>query len=338
MVREGCIESIPIWYDEFKPSDMSRRQVDIFLDKTRKATRGGLSQRGHADQSSDGHRLNAPLVISGEERIHGSAEERCSIFTSFKKASAEAGTETARAFAELTGGSAKVNSQTDHYEGYDLLQHATAWYQYATGLNEPVLHSEWKESGRQVDRILLDADIDPAELEDLVLQGLQTIYFGCTLYRGLLGSLHGPWPIENEEIESAILYVIRDSIGGLNRTDHIDTLIDVAARAANEGYLEAGRHYKIVNGDELRLNLGRALDPIRRYATEYDLPEDLLASKSDYDRRIADVVDGHPYITCCSQNTPPINRAIGIDLTAAEETIADFDGDTFDDYTYTESF
>lgn len=334
----GCTESIPIWYDEFKPSDMSPRQIDMFLDKARKATRGGLSQRGHADQSSDGHRLNAPLVISGEERMHGSAEERRSIFTTFKKASAETGSETARAFAELTGGSAKVNGQTDYYEGYDLSQHATAWYQYATSLNETALHSAWKESGRQVDRILLDADIDPAALEDLVLQGLQTIHFGCHLYRCLLGSLHGPYPITDEEIESAILYVVRDSIGGLNRATHIDTLVDVAARAANEGYLEAGKHYKIVNGDELRLNLGLSLDPIRRYATEYDLPEDLLASRSDYDRRIADVVDDHPYITCRSQNTPPINRAIGIDLTAAKETIADFDGDTFDDYTYTESF
>lgn len=324
----GCTNSIPMWYDEYKPSDIPNYKIDRFLKKARDATRGGVSQRGNADKTSDQYRLQAPIVVSGEERIQGPAEERRSIFTCFQASTTDPGTETTQAFAKLTGGSAKVDGSIEYYEGPDLSQHALAWADYVLLRDEAELEEEWKEAGEEVNAILRENDI--GGMGDLVEQGLQTIYFGCLQYRDFADGLGAAEPFTIADVEDAILYVADGCIGGTNRTDHLATLFKVACRAASEDYLEIDQHYTWVNdGEELRISLNSSLDPIRRYARDHDIPEDLLGSKSDYMRLIDDRLDESPYLTHKNQYSPPISRAVGINIDAAEAEIDGFEGEMF---------
>lgn len=161
-----------------------------------------------------------------------------------------------------------------------------------------------------------------------VEQGLQTIYFGCLQHRDFAHGLGAAEPFTIADVEDAIPYVADGCIGGTNRTDHLATLFRVACRAAGENYLEIDQHYTFVNdGEKLRLNLNSSLDPIRRYARDHDIPEDLLSSKSDCMRLIDDRIDD--YITKKNQYSPPVSRATGIHIDTAEAEIDGFEGNIF---------
>lgn len=325
--------SIPMWFDEYKPSDMSDYKVDTFWNEIRKTTRGGVSSRGNADGSTTEYHLSAPAVVSGEERVHGSAEERRGIYTTFKKSPTDPGSESARAFADLVGGSAKTNGSREYFDGHALSDHALAYHQWALGLDESEVQDAWRNAAKRVSELLAENDIDG--LEELVEQGLQTVKFGATLYRGFADTMGvGDDILTNDEIDDAILYVATNAIGGENRKSHLDVLFEVAGRAARHGYLEEGTHYKFVRegqaDEELRLNLATGFDKIVRYAREHDVAEDLLNSKDDYRERIGDAIeDDDGYVGKQSQKTPPIGRAVGVYVRLATEAIDGFDKGLF---------
>lgn len=332
MTTLASTNSIPMWFDEYKPSDMSEYKVDTFWNEVRKTTRGGVSSRGNADGSTDEFQLDAPVVVSGEERVHGSAEERRGIYTTFKKSPTDAGSESARAFAELVGGSAKTNGEREYFDGYELADHARAYYQYALGLDNEEVRDAWRAAAKHVSQLLADHDIEG--LEGLVEQGLQTIKFGATVYRGFADSVGSDGVLTDDEIDDAILYIATNAIGGANRKSHLDVLFEVAARAARHGYLEEGTHYKFVRegqaDEELRLNLTTGFDKIARYAREHDVAEDLLNSKDDYHERIGDAkgADGG-YIGSHSIPTSPIGRAVGVYVQHATDAIEGFEKGMF---------
>lgn len=325
--------SIPMWFDEYKPSDMSDWAVDTFWNEIRKTTRGGVSARGNPDGSTTEYHLNAPAVVSGEERVHGSAEERRGIYTTFKKTPTDPESESASAFADLVGGSAKNDGEREYHDGHDLSQHALAYYQWALSQDDAEVREQWRESARHVSELLEEHDIEA--MEDLVEQGLQTIKFGAALYRAFTAAMGGDAEaITTDEIDGAILYVATNAIGGANRKSHLDVLFEVAARAARHDYLEAGTHYKFVRegeaDEEFRLNLTAGFDKIVQYGRDHDVAEDLLNSKDDYRERIGDALDADGgYIAKRSIPTSPIGRAVGIYVRQATESIDGFDKSMF---------
>lgn len=328
--------AIPMWFDEYKPSDMRDWAVDTFWNEIRKTTRGGVSARGNPDGSTTEYHLTAPAVVSGEERVHGSAEERRGIYTTFKKAPTESGSEHARAFANLVGGSSKTNGDREYFEGYDLSGHALAYYQWALARDDDEVREIWRESAKHVSQLLADHDIDG--LEELVEQGLQTIKFGATLYRAFTDEMGGDADIITpEQIDDAIMYVATNAIGGANRKSHLDVLLEVAARAASHGYLEEGEHYAFIRegqaDEELRLNLATGFDMITRYANDHSVAEDLLNSKDDYYERIKDSLDeSGGYVSRYSIPTEGIGRCVGIYVQDAIESIDGFEKGMFGDY------
>lgn len=48
----GASNAVPMWFDEYKPSDMADYEGDRFWNELRKTTRGGVSQRGNADKTT----------------------------------------------------------------------------------------------------------------------------------------------------------------------------------------------------------------------------------------------------------------------------------------------
>lgn len=324
--------AVPMWFDEYKPSDMRSYEVDQFWNEIRKTTRGGVSSRGNADGSTDEYHLDAPVVVSGEERVHGSAEERRGIFTTFRKGATEPGSESAHAYAKLTGGSAKTNGEIEYFEGLDLSQHALAYYRFLLNCPEDGLNAMWRDAARHVSELLAGHGIEG--LEDLVEQGLQTIKFGLELYRWFGACHDADLPVTAGEIDDAVLYVATNVVGGVNRKTHLDVFLEVMGRAARHDYLEEGRHYKFVNEDdpeeELRFNLTTTFDKVARYAREHDVAEDLLNSADDYRERVSDS-EGSDYVVETSIPTQGLNRCVGIHRADATESINGFQKGMFTD-------
>lgn len=322
--------SIPMWFDEYKPSDMRNDKVNEFHNKLRKTTRGGVGQRSNADLSNEGYPLHAPVIVSGEERIQGSAEERRGIFTSFRKSTTDPDTETARAFAKLSGTAAEDeedSTRSTYYEGYDYDDHTLAWVRWVTDQDVDELEAMWRAADEYVRDLLSELGI--AVPGDLALQGLQTIRYGCMLYRQFYNDIGGEGDvITDEEIDDAINFVVAGSVGGTNQRDHLDVLLDVASRAARAGYLKEDDSYTFVHkgkpNEELRINLATAFDLVKRYAHDHEISEDLLNNKHDYDSRLKDDGENIEWLTARSQNSDPIGRAIGIDTDLAEDIVDGF--------------
>lgn len=329
----GSSNAVPMWFDEYKPSDMAQHRIDTFHNELRKTTRGGTSQRGRPDGSTYAFHLHAPTVISGEERVQGPAEERRGIFSTFRSATTAEGSPNAVAFAQLAGGSAKIDGEVRHFDGLDLTDHALAYYRWVLDQNTDDLRTLWRETVTHVNELLKRENV--GTLANLVEQGLRTIKFGCTLYRAFADAMGVDMStidaagVSSDEIDNAIIYVATRSTGGRNRQSHLDTLLAIAGRAAHAGYIEDGEHYTLTyeeqEREELRINLTRAYDPIAKYVREYDVSEDVLGSAGDYRERVKDG-EGHvPYIREVSQPTNPIGRCIGIHTGTAEDVISDFE-------------
>lgn len=305
--------SVPVWFDEWKPSDMREYDVDQFLSLLRKTTRGGIEQRGNRDKTTDEYPLHAPVVVSGEERIHGSAEGRRAVFVTFKGGTTNPGTDAARAFKKVVGGSfTHGDGMSEYTEGCDLSEFALAWYQFILGLSEKRTTELWREQRKRVETILhKQGHQQPG---DLVRQGLQTIAFGCELYRTFAES-YDAQTFDAPAIDDAIAHVADHSLGGMNRKSHWDTFLEVATRVTANGDLEEGEHYTVVNDGEptaeLRLHLGTTVDIVKRYAHKHEVAEDLLGSVDDYRERAKQMAEGDAsYITHHHQGTHLNNRQV----------------------------
>lgn len=332
MTTFASAQSVPMWFDEYKPSDMSNHKVTTFSEKVRMAAKGQLDQRSNVDLSDETYSLRAPAIVSGEERIQGSAEERRGVFTSFRKATTKPGTSTAIANAKLTGTSTEDPNDPEkslYFDGYDFKEHALAWIMWVCDQEPADLKTLWKDSDEYVRELL--GGIGISGLGDLELQGLQTIRYGCELYCRFYTACGGDDPeavISDAEINDAINFVISGAAGGENRKSHIDVLLEVASRAAADGYLEEDTQYTFVrkgkSNEELRLNLGNTFDKVKKYAKDHDVSDDLLNNKSDYDERLRNEGETINWFTCRKQQTPPVGSALGIDPDIAESEIDGF--------------
>lgn len=287
------------------------------------------------DLSDTPFHLAAPVVVSGEERIQGTAEERRGIFTSFKKSTTEPGTPTAQANAKLLGSSddeLDEHGTATYYEGYDFTEHALAWVQWITAQDPDRLRSYWHAADEYTKRRL--SELGETGLRDLPQQGVQTIRFGCQLarlfYEDMAGEdADGSDLIADEDIDDAVEFVVTGTAGGGNsQRDHLDVLLDVASRAARVGAIGEDDCYTFVrkgsDTEELRINLRTTFDAVKKYAREHEVSEDLLNNKSDYDSRLRDDEDNIEWLTCRSQESPPVGCAIGVDPEIAAQEIDGF--------------
>ena len=326
---------LPVAFDEYKPADMSERRKDKLHRYLRTSTKGGIESKGNADRTTDNYQLNAPVCLSGEQPIQGPAEERRSIMTTFTRDGVVGDTPQSRAFARLTGGKAG----DEYHEGLPLEDHALAFYIWLLDrIEDGSLREMWRDALDRVNELLDRRDLDGDSLDDMTIQGFQTIWFGCQLYQLFareVGVDPNTTPVTADAIENAIEYVAGEG-GGADHVSHLDRFVGLLGRASTANYVELGQHYTVVdsttNGtEELRIRLSTAFDQVRRYARDHDVRgEDLLDSVGDYRARIRDNAENPAgYVATTSQNTHLNDhtqaRCVGIDVDRAEEAIDEFD-------------
>lgn len=334
----SATNSIPLWFDEYKPSDIRDYKVDRFHDLYRKATRGAFAERGNADKTTTSYKIQAPVVVSGEQAIQGPAERRRSIMTQFRTETTDAGTETAQQFKSLIG-QARMDGDDVQIgsDAPDPADHALAYYQFVCDSDQEHLRELWynalERAHRRLDRMgVVDA------LDDLEIQGIQTVIFGYDIMKEFAGSIGAdPDAIpDRDALDDAIAYVI-DRIGpDGSRKSHADQFVELFARAAAAGdYIERGTHYELTKegqpAEEIRINLPRTFDAISKYARDHDIESaDLLNDHGDYRDRFRELAQkGGTYAMRTQQYTPGVSNCTGLKTAAVAEAL-EFDRDVLD--------
>jgi hypothetical protein len=330
--------SLPVVFDEYKPADMSDYTVKRLHSYLRTSTKGGVESKGNADRTTDNYHLNAPVCLSGEQPIQGPAEERRAIMTTFTREGVIGDTPASRAFSRLNGGKADGT----YHEGRDLEQHALAFYQWLLGESRDDLRELWRFAKEDVLDTLDGRGFSAETFDSLVIQGFQTIKFGCLLYRAFARE-YGVDPemtgVTTGAVDDAIEYVASEG-GGAEHVSHLDRFVELLGRAAAADYLEDGEHYTFVddgvNGSsELRVKLPTAFDQVRRYARDHDVRgEDLLDNLNDYRARLRDNAEtDRGYVTATSVTTrlsdSTLTRCVAFDTDAATAEIEEFEVSMF---------
>ncbi|WP_408959415.1 hypothetical protein [Natrinema sp. 74] len=319
---------VPIWLDEYKTSEMPDWQQSNLHELLRKVATGGVEQRGRADQSTVEYHLKAPVCVSGETSLRGSAEQRRAISTTFTNAPTESGAPEYQRFKELAGDAVtdEDGNVTFPDANYGLEQHAVKYYQYVAGMSDDEFEDAWFSAREYVSAKLAEWD---TELDDLEVQGLQTVAFGFRVMRSFaeeVGADLSNLPSE-DDLDDALRYVA--DVEGDGRETHIDQFTQLVQRAAVADYLEKGTHYTVVRagkaGEELRVNVNQSFDAVSKYIRDHDLNEDLLGSAKDYTDRFGEAEEQDTYVACTSQPTTGVGRAVGILTDRAEDAIAAFD-------------
>lgn len=327
---------VPVWFDEYRPEKSADYAIDRFHGYYKKSATGGIVPKGNHSMGTDDWHLRSPVVVSGESEIRSNAERRRTVNVTVTDTPTE-DAEMQRAFKFLVGNVTKDDDGAlqfpDRDDLYDLQKHAVAYYSWVADMDEDEFRDAWFDARKRVAEFL-DAYED-LDLGDTEIQALQTVTFGhqqMIVFANAMGADLSVLPGE-DALEDALAHVA--DVDGDGRQPHEHEFFSLAARAASAGYLEADTDYRVVHegepNEELRVNVTRAFDKISKFARDHDLNVDLLQSAQDYKSRFGQMETNDTYVQTTSQNTPPISRCTGIDMSRAVDDVAGFSRGSFVD-------
>lgn len=320
--------NIPVWYDEYIPTrygSYKMNKVKQYFKKTAKAEKASKSSEEHSNRQQ---RLQAPLIITGEQYLTGNADTRRAIQTQFTYA----GRNEDR-WDRLVGGYIREDGETEYIDGVDFSHHAKAFWKFVLSFDSEEVQSMWRDAkARAFD---LREEFGYEDIQDLELNSLVAVLFGIDLYRELgeqVGADSDELPSDSDE-EQTFRY-LASQMGQSNRKSDLDQFIGYVAEAIQMGYIKEFDEYtegadegmyKVVNkGDpdeHLRFKKKQAHSKVSKYLKEHGIDIDLLDIQSYIDR----MEDNDEYVHSTSQNTPPHGRCVSINTHSAEEHINEFE-------------
>lgn len=278
---------LPIWLDEYKPTDLSERKLNWLHRRLREVTREKSVSKGQQDLGEITFKMRAPVVFSGEQTVTEAAVRRRTILTHLTD-QATTGRQQ-EAFSELVGASYTDQDGTERYPtGYDLYEHALAFYEWLLTQDPGDLEAAWR-TARERTRDLLE-ELNAGDLDGSELQGLQTVVFGVDVYRGFaehFGLTDDQLPGE-ADVKAALAHIVSNIGPEGRRKEHIDEFVELLAQAASAGYLEEGIHHRVYNpemADEeaLAFHMPTAFSEVKKYARDYNVEDEhSLLGKNDY--------------------------------------------------------
>lgn len=330
---------LPIWLDEYKPSDILSGKLQRLHRRLREVTREKALSKGTPSLGEITMRLRAPVVFSGEQAVTEPAVKRRTIITNLS----ESGTEGKhqRAFGELVGTSYEGEDGEERYPGgYDLDEHAIAYYQFILQLDETTIRTHWKESREHAREVLrsLNVSLDGSEF-----QGIQTVIFGYRIFEDFadhVGADLSELPTETH-VETAIEHVVSNIGPGGRRREHIDEFTELLSQAASADYLEHGAHYRLMESqkwemDVLALHMPTAYSQVRKYVRDFNLDDTTsILGKGDYLDNFRDKAEeGGSYALAVNHRVRGLEngaKALILDPETAAETLdGDFAPSVFD--------
>ncbi|WP_049923911.1 hypothetical protein [Halopiger djelfimassiliensis] len=312
--------AVPVWLDEYKPSQIADHKVDRLHEQLRHATKGKTVTKGTANLESVKYRIGAPIILSGEQEVQESAVRRRSVLVNFTTGS------TADEYRDA------YNRLRDH----ELSQYAIAYYQWLTGQITPSkIREAWAKADDFIDEAIT-ADIGESERN-----GLRTVCVGMKLYQSFAADMG----VDSDELPTA-----EDLIAGLehvverigpdgHRREHVDDYVELVTAAAQDDYLSEGEHYRVVNsrkwGTEcLALHMPSAYPSVRRYIQDFNLDETVL-SKRDYLDNFRDKMgENEGYVLDVNRKTNGLengSKAVYLDIRSADDLLQGFQAAAFID-------
>lgn len=284
---------LPIWLDEYKPSDIPGGKLDWLHRRLREVFRNKALPKGRSDLGEVTFTMQAPVVFSGEQTVQAAAVRRRTIMTNLSSEGTQGPFE--RAYCELVGATYTDDEGREHYpEGMDLSQHALAYYQYVLSLDPENVKSLWNECREETSDYLSDMQI--GSLDESEFQGLRTIVFGFRLFEQFAqeyGVKTDQLPSESELLDA--LRHVAENIGpDGRRRKHHDEFTELLSQAASSGYLEEGVHHRVLSSQKfdaevLAFHMPTAFGGVKKYLREFNLEDDYtILGKSDYVDSYAD--------------------------------------------------
>lgn len=323
MSQMASSASVPVIYDEYKPSNWDEYTTQRFSNMLRSTVTGESHTRGSpGSQANDVHHLVSPVAVAGEESVVGNAENRRMLRRRFTTTATTG--DYADAYYRIVG---------DYgYDGVDIQQHADLVHYLA--LRDCLRGNPlWTEASEFVQDWLDDSEYNRDELSDTEIVNLQAIWTGKLLYEEMVdyveskynenrlgedvevpsvSSFMGDGESDTTEVLSAdpemdidtpddddwlnALDDVASSMGTSQRTSHLDQFFELLSRAAGRGYIGHGQGYRVMDDNEVRVKFSELYDTLRKFSQDYDVSDiDLLQSYKEYRKRSRDEQRSHEY-------------------------------------------
>jgi len=278
---------LPIWLDEYKPTDLDDRKLKWLHRRLREVTREKTISKGRTDLGEITFRMRAPVVFSGEQTVTEAAVRRRTVMTNLTNHATEG--EHQQSFCELTGATfTDEEGRTQTPDGYNLHDHARAYYRYVLESDPEQFREAWS-AAREKTRDHLRA-LDVPDLDGSEFQGLQTVVFGIAVFRQFadqLGADEAELP-SDAEVRQAIGHIVSNIGPEGRRREHIDEFAELMAQAASNGYLEEGEHHRVyqpqmADSDALAFHMPTTFSAVKKYVREFNVESEYsLLGKNDY--------------------------------------------------------
>ncbi len=289
MKHMASSRGVPVWIDEYKPADIRNDRLDTLHRRLREVTKGTAVSKGRANLGEVLFQIEAPVVVSGEQKFSQSvpAVRRRSIMTTLSNEPTVEGSSYTRAFGELTGTAYEDEQGIIYPEGYDLMDHARAYYQFVLSQDEADLKELWNETRVDVGELLSSRDL---KLQTTEFQGAQTILFGVRLFHRFaeyVGADRSTLPTDDDVADALEHYASNIGKDG-QRRGYDDGLLELFAQAARNGYVQEDEDYRFMKsqkwGEEvLAFHMPSVYAGVKRYIRDFNLSDEYnIIGKNDY--------------------------------------------------------
>jgi hypothetical protein len=329
----------PIWVDEYKPTEMVEGDTNHLHQRLKEVTKERSMPKGRPDLGMDTLELRAPVVLSGEQKIADAPVRRRSIMTNLAREPTQDGTETKAAFAKLAGVAYEDESGDQQYpDGYDLLDHARAYYEWVLEQGEAELQQWWYDARERMKTVLEALAVTLDASEELAVQ---TVLFGLRVHEEFATAMGAN--AENlpgdDAVTDAVNHMVENIGKGGQRREHADEWLEALTLAASEEYVEHGeqhRVYETSDGEVLAVHMPTAFSAVKRYVRDSNLEgEYTILSKRDYLNSFGNKADAPgTYVVATNKKTRKLGssakRAVHFDHErVAEKLGGDFDINAF---------
>jgi|GEM_PF-1557148 len=329
----------PVWIDEYKPTEMAANVRDHLHQRLKEVTKERTMPKGRPDLGMDQLHMRAPVILSGEQKIGDAAVRRRSILTNLSREPTQDGSTAKKAFGELTGVAYEEDGEQHYPDGYDLSEHARAYYSWVLSKDEATLRGWWNEARETVKDYLEDFGVG---LQPSEQRGLQTVIFGVEMSRRFATDFdanESKLPSESD-VRDACAHVIQNIGKEGQRREHADEFLEALSLAATDGYVEPDVHHRVFESSKhetevLAVHMPSTFSAVKRYVRDSNLEDEYtLLSKTDYDNSFgnkADVADS--YVIGTNKRTRALEnggRAVHFDHEAITEKLgSDFNINSF---------
>ena len=299
----SATNSVPVFIDEYKPSDMPRKRRNQLHRYMRRLYTGEVEERGRADQKVNSYRLAAPLCIAGETRpIEPALVERILTANPDKDALTR-NPDHARAYARI--------------KSVDPGLVTSGLIQFLLGRSTEVdlVHA----------RSMTDRHLDGREVPFRIRDNITVMMLGLIHFREYAASMGIPLP---ELPYSAAVQAILDDLledGGTTVKTGLDFFMEELSIMTVNGTIKHGRHYVYRDG-MLALHFPSCHAAYTEHCRRIDYEGEVYDRKA-LRRQITECQRRQGYIRevgtrVCFNGRGDRRRAVLVDMAAAKQALA----------------